>query len=274
MMLYAYDAQWYRGIEKNNYTAIDKGHYVGSCNRSDCQAPRCAFWWNQSTHAYYCFECAGLINEGVSLSELVQLGYDITGLCVTESSQKHPHHNTLEGRIHDVYNHYRRELKHAIRTQDTSVGREVFTRVFTESGLGEYANLECLRYFPKDHRLSQKIEIVENSHDTPEDVRTLAEARAILGDDNLLNYTERTFQKVLRRLVGELQKPNRITVPNQYSLLPITDPLSMCVGNGQLRSILRLYRKESLSSHKRKRVLRSFYTVLRPVFPDLIRNIP
>lgn len=113
-----------------------------------------------------------------------------------------------------------------------------------------------------------------DAHDTPEDVRTLSEARAVLSDEDLLNLTTHIFRTVLLKIVEELQKPNRITVPNPHSPIHITDPLSLCVGNGQLRSILGLYRKESLSSHKRKRVLRSFYTVLRPVFPDLIRNIP
>lgn len=95
-MLYDYDHQWYRDTETPaSYVASDKGLYNGSCNRSDCQAPHSARWWNQSTQKYYCFACADLINERVSLEELRKLGYSPTGLCVPEYNDRHPQHETL-----------------------------------------------------------------------------------------------------------------------------------------------------------------------------------
>lgn len=39
----------------------DKGLRNGSCNRTACQAPG-ATWYNLSTRAWYCGECAGMIN--------------------------------------------------------------------------------------------------------------------------------------------------------------------------------------------------------------------
>jgi len=40
----------------------DKGKKGGSCNRRACQAPG-ATWYNWGTRAYYCADCARLINE-------------------------------------------------------------------------------------------------------------------------------------------------------------------------------------------------------------------
>jgi hypothetical protein len=40
----------------------DKGHYNGSCNREACQKAG-AIWYNRSTRAYYCAECAMSINS-------------------------------------------------------------------------------------------------------------------------------------------------------------------------------------------------------------------
>jgi len=40
----------------------DKGHYNGSCNRRACQKPGARFY-NKGTNAYYCAECARLIND-------------------------------------------------------------------------------------------------------------------------------------------------------------------------------------------------------------------
>lgn len=40
----------------------DKGHFQGSCNRSDCLRPG-ASWYNHSTQAYYCGECAQWLNS-------------------------------------------------------------------------------------------------------------------------------------------------------------------------------------------------------------------
>lgn len=39
----------------------DKGHELGSCNRTACQRPG-ADWFNHSTQAYYCRRCADWLN--------------------------------------------------------------------------------------------------------------------------------------------------------------------------------------------------------------------
>ncbi len=33
------------------------------CNRTACQSPRGVYMWNKSTRAYYCFQCARMINS-------------------------------------------------------------------------------------------------------------------------------------------------------------------------------------------------------------------
>lgn len=40
----------------------DKGNYMGSCNRTSCQKPG-AEYFNHSTRAYYCQECAEILNR-------------------------------------------------------------------------------------------------------------------------------------------------------------------------------------------------------------------
>lgn len=40
----------------------DKGLKFGSCNRTACQAPG-ANYYNHTMHAYYCKECALLLNK-------------------------------------------------------------------------------------------------------------------------------------------------------------------------------------------------------------------
>jgi len=42
--------------------ARDKGQRGGSCNRTACQMPNSAWWFNTSTQAYYCERCARKIN--------------------------------------------------------------------------------------------------------------------------------------------------------------------------------------------------------------------
>jgi hypothetical protein len=43
--------------------ANDKGMMAGSCNRTACQAPQSAFYYNKSTQKFYCASCAKLIND-------------------------------------------------------------------------------------------------------------------------------------------------------------------------------------------------------------------
>lgn len=40
-----------------------KGIKNGSCNRTTCQAPESAVYFNHSTTAWYCAECADKINR-------------------------------------------------------------------------------------------------------------------------------------------------------------------------------------------------------------------
>lgn len=90
-MLYPYEHQWYRDTNNPDaYHSPTKGFYRGACNRTDCQAPNSAHWYNQSTRQFYCIACAQLINEEISVRELEQLQYDTAGLCVCEYSSQHP----------------------------------------------------------------------------------------------------------------------------------------------------------------------------------------
>jgi hypothetical protein len=41
---------------------LDKGLFGGSCNRRACQRPG-ATWFNHSTRAHYCEDCAQAINR-------------------------------------------------------------------------------------------------------------------------------------------------------------------------------------------------------------------
>lgn len=43
-------------------TAFDKGWFRGSCNTTACQRPG-AEWFNHSTRAYYCEDCAHVLNR-------------------------------------------------------------------------------------------------------------------------------------------------------------------------------------------------------------------
>jgi hypothetical protein len=43
-----------------------KGKFGGNCNRTACQVPG-ADWWNPNTNAYYCCDCAVLINRNIPL---------------------------------------------------------------------------------------------------------------------------------------------------------------------------------------------------------------
>lgn len=52
-----------------------KGHKNGLCNRSSCLSPDNVIWYNLGSYAYYCPDCANLINksnfntEGYNLCE-------------------------------------------------------------------------------------------------------------------------------------------------------------------------------------------------------------
>lgn len=127
-MLYDYDHQWYRNTETPAaYVAPDKGLYNGSCNRSDCQAPHSATWWNQSTRKYYCFACADLINEGVSPDELRRLNYSPVGLCVPEYDDKHQLQNllvepkTCKDAVHAIRSGSRNRLSMVLSQRSTTI---------------------------------------------------------------------------------------------------------------------------------------------------------
>jgi hypothetical protein len=44
-------------------TPIPKGTRGAACNRTSCQRPASAFWYNRSTRKYYCEYCATRINR-------------------------------------------------------------------------------------------------------------------------------------------------------------------------------------------------------------------
>ena len=50
------------GIARSQSEMETKGKYGGLCNRSACLAHN-AFWWNRGSRAYYCQDCAYLINK-------------------------------------------------------------------------------------------------------------------------------------------------------------------------------------------------------------------
>lgn len=43
-------------------TNVQKGKRGGDCNRTACQRPH-AWWYNKTMQAFYCADCAGMINE-------------------------------------------------------------------------------------------------------------------------------------------------------------------------------------------------------------------
>ena len=51
-----------RGITRSLDEMKTKGKWGGLCNRSACLAHN-AFWWNRGSRAYYCQDCAHLINQ-------------------------------------------------------------------------------------------------------------------------------------------------------------------------------------------------------------------
>jgi hypothetical protein len=53
-----------------------KGLFNGNCNRTACQKPE-ATWYNHSTQAYYCAECANLINFHNRLDAMRLFGHDL-----------------------------------------------------------------------------------------------------------------------------------------------------------------------------------------------------
>ncbi len=54
-----------------------KGEYKGSCNRTDCQKPNSAVWYNHATHKYYCEECAKKINQYNHSDAIDMFGHEL-----------------------------------------------------------------------------------------------------------------------------------------------------------------------------------------------------
>ena len=50
------------GIVRTEEELKTKGKYGGLCNRSCCLRHE-AYWWNRGSRAYYCEDCARLINQ-------------------------------------------------------------------------------------------------------------------------------------------------------------------------------------------------------------------
>lgn len=51
------------GLKVSRVEVTVKGEYKGSCNRTACQTPDSAYYYNHSTEKYYCDTCADLINR-------------------------------------------------------------------------------------------------------------------------------------------------------------------------------------------------------------------
>lgn len=71
-----------------NELVIDKGEYKGSCNRTSCQAPNSAFWFNHSTEKYYCAECADLINNANRADAYRLFGHELCTIEVEKDNTK------------------------------------------------------------------------------------------------------------------------------------------------------------------------------------------
>lgn len=54
-----------------------KGEFGKNCNRSTCQNPNSAYWYNYSTRKYYCGDCAILINEANKEDATKLFGHDL-----------------------------------------------------------------------------------------------------------------------------------------------------------------------------------------------------
>lgn len=93
-MLFWNDLQWYRpAVNGDAYKALDKGQYGCSCNLSVCQAPNSAYWYNQGSMAFYCFDCANMLSRVNNFpAELARLPLDQTVLCIPPSHPNHPHY--------------------------------------------------------------------------------------------------------------------------------------------------------------------------------------
>jgi hypothetical protein len=82
-----YGYQWQRIVEPNVVERIpevkEKGIKGGNCNRRDCQKPG-AVYYNQSTRAYYCRECAIKINR-LNREDALRL-FGSPDLCVLEDA--------------------------------------------------------------------------------------------------------------------------------------------------------------------------------------------
>lgn len=76
-----------RQLRKNKPVVVapnfpsNKGLKNGSCNRSVCLAPG-ALYYNSSTRAYYCKECAYQINKWYLIDNPTKIGVDV--LCTYE----------------------------------------------------------------------------------------------------------------------------------------------------------------------------------------------
>ena len=57
-----------------------KGLYKGFCNRTACQLPNSAIYFNHSTRKYYCRHCADEINSCNRIEAMLQFGHDLCTL--------------------------------------------------------------------------------------------------------------------------------------------------------------------------------------------------
>ena len=52
------------------------GKYLGTCNRQSVQCKGIATWYNWARQAYYCAECAGLINRA-NPEAIAEIGHQL-----------------------------------------------------------------------------------------------------------------------------------------------------------------------------------------------------
>lgn len=69
---------------------MEKGTFNGKCNRTACQKPG-AIYFNHSTRAYYCEECAEMINDMNRQDAYRLFGHD---LCTLSKMPSEPNNNS------------------------------------------------------------------------------------------------------------------------------------------------------------------------------------
>lgn len=75
------------GMTSEQINKSDKGQLNGSCNRTACQAPH-ALWFNTSTRAYYCAQCADDITRFTRRVDGFDICFQSTGDVTDDAKMK------------------------------------------------------------------------------------------------------------------------------------------------------------------------------------------